>query len=85
MTEQEFRAVVSDIDQAAAQQGIDLADPENTVTVWLRLEYRKGSIEYRWHGNAAGLEHAKMLAGPPDSHNRIRAGSDYRLERSDVG
>jgi hypothetical protein len=64
MTKEEFQRSISDIVQAASQQGINLADPENTVTVWLWLEYRKGSIEYRWHGNATGLEHAKMLAGP---------------------
>jgi hypothetical protein len=64
MTKEEFQKVISDIDQAASQQGINLAHAENTVTVWLLLEYRKGTIEYRWHGNATGLEHAKMLAGP---------------------
>jgi hypothetical protein len=63
MIKEEFQKIISDIDQAASQQGINLADPENTVTVWLWLECRKGSIEYRWHGKATGLEHAKMLAG----------------------
>src|ERR1039458_10611222 len=64
MTKEEFQKVISDIDRTASQQGINLADPENTVTVWLWLEYRKRDIEYSWHGNATGLEHAKMLAGP---------------------
>jgi hypothetical protein len=61
MTEQEFGEITSNINRAASQQDINLADRANGLTVW--FENPRGSGEYVLHGRAAGIEQAKALAG----------------------
>jgi hypothetical protein len=61
MTREEFRVVASDIDRAASQQRINLAEPANTFTVW--CENERGSGEYALLGTAASLQRAMALAG----------------------
>ena len=61
MTQDEFRILSSDLDRAASQQGINLADPSNTFTLW--MENPKGSGEYCLRGKATSLTQAMILAG----------------------
>ena len=78
MNKSEFKTIIYALGQAASRQGINLEDPENTVTVWLRQEHRIGSVEYRWLGNATDIEHAKILAGP--RHAIIRTSETGRVQ-----
>jgi hypothetical protein len=45
MTEQDFERINSAIEGLASEQGIGLADPTNTFTVWLPEEWRRGVVE----------------------------------------
>ena len=65
MNQDEFRVLCSDIDRAAAQRGINLADPSNTFTLW--MENPKGSGDYSLHGRATSLVQAIMLARAQDA------------------
>jgi hypothetical protein len=60
MTVADFTSRSSAIDRAASQQGINLADPSNTFTLW--IENPRGSGEYCLHGKAASLVEAMGLA-----------------------
>jgi hypothetical protein len=65
MTKNEFKVILSAIDRAASQQGIDLADSSSAFTLW--SEMPKGSGEYRSIGKADDLVQAMNLAGAQDA------------------
>jgi hypothetical protein len=65
VTQDEFKILSSDIDRAASQQGINLADSSNTFSLW--KENPKGSGEYSLHGKATSLVEAMMLARAQDA------------------
>jgi hypothetical protein len=65
LTEQEFQSLYSVIERAASQQGINLADPSNTFTLW--IENPKGSGEYSLHTKATSLVQAMILARAQDA------------------